>query len=413
MTNERHVLKLTVEESGAGCRVLAEYDSRVCENEVGMLPHDFRKALEALQAAILQSPGARATQRPGPKSQNPMMPADDTGPNLRAAAGALAIGPDEIMVREFGSQLFDFIFQRTVLELYGEGYARAKNAGQPLSIRLRVTHPGLSYVPWETLYDRTNGFYLATSQETLLTRAVDDHVGDNVPRGGRPIRVLAMTAHAKVLHGIALDSIDVDAEQVAMKKAFGDLNDGKRIKLSWTVSAQARELYRRFIRGDEGKPWDIFHFIGHGGYDPVKKMGFIVVQEEGGAKGIPLYSDDLRSIICQPGQTPGLVVLSSCTGAQSEPGVLFSSVAEQLIRGGVPAVIAMQFEISDNMGIAFSNTFYSYLVEDISIQSALAHTRRELKARSYGEWISPVLYLRGLNGEILHGHLTCVANAVR
>jgi hypothetical protein len=63
-------------------------------------------------------------------------------------------------------------------------------------------------------------------------------------------------------------------------------------------------------------------------------------------------------------------------------------------------VIAMQFEISDNMGVAFAETFYTYLVERIPLQAALAHTRAELKARQFGEWISPVLYMRGLDGEI-------------
>ena len=125
-------------------------------------------------------------------------------------------------------------------------------------------------------------------------------------------------------------------------------------------------------------------------------MGSIVVQEEGGSKGAALYADDLKAFVCQPGKTPGLVVLNSCSGAQAEPGMLFSSVAEELIRGGVPAVVAMQFEISDNMGIAFSNTFYSYLIENnLSIQAALAHTRRELKARNYGEWISPGVFTCG------------------
>lgn len=397
MTNERHVLKLTVEESGTRCRIVAEFDSKEREVEVDMLPDDLRKNLASLQAAILQSPGAR-TAEPSPRpKKDPPVSADNAGPNVRAA---LAAGSDEIMVREVGSRLFNFIFQRSVLDLYNECYANYRKLDQPLSIRLQVKHPGLSYVPWETLYDKTNGFYVTASQRTPFMRAVEDDDDDSARGGSRPIRVLAMAARAKLLNGILLDVIDVDAEQVAIKKAFGELDDGKRIKLSWTTSAQARDLNRRFIKGDDGKRWDIFHFIGHGGHDPGKKMGFIVVQDEGGSKGAALYADDLKAFVCTPGGTPALVVLNSCSGAQSEPGMLFSSVAEELIRGGVPAVIAMQFEISDNMGIAFSNAFYTYLVDNLPIQSALAHTRRELKARNYGEWISPVLYMRGLNGEI-------------
>jgi hypothetical protein len=312
----------------------------------------------------------------------------------------LASGSDERIVQEIGSQLFEFIFQRKILELYEDCYRTAQKDEQPFLIRLRINDPALSYVPWETMYDKKNRFYVTTSQSTPFTRAIDDY-GEERPMGSRrPIRMLGMAARVKVLNGIALDEIEVDAEQVAIKKALGDLNDGKRLKLSWIPSAKARDLNRRFLRGDEGKRWDLFHFVGHGGHDPDRQMGFIVVQEEGGSRGARLYADVLKIFLTQPGQTPCLVVLNSCSGAHAEPGSLFSSTAAELIQGGVPAVIAMQFEISDNMGLAFADTFYTYLADNVSIQAALAHTRAELKARQFGEWISPVLYMRGLDGEI-------------
>jgi hypothetical protein len=394
---------LTVEESGAGCRIVAEFNSTEREIEVGMLPDGFRGNLGALQAAILQSPGARNAElspRPRPAKTARTKAADASRPIVRDAAGTLAVGSHEVMVQEIGSQLFDFIFQRKVLELYAECYASTKKIGQPLSIRLHVKHPGLSYVPWETLYDKANRFYVTASQDTPFMRAVSDDDDERSPGGSRPIRILCMAARAKVLNGIALDVIEVDTEQVAIKNALAELDDGKRMKLSWIPSAKVRDLNRRFIKGDDGKRWDIFHFIGHGGHDPDRQTGFIVVQEDGGSKGKRLYANDLRTFVCQPGRTPGLVVLNSCSGAQAKPGVLFSSVATELIQGGVPAVIAMQFEISDKMGVAFSDAFYTYLADNVSIQSALAHTRAELKANQFGEWISPVLYMRGLNGEI-------------
>jgi CHAT domain-containing protein len=255
-------------------------------------------------------------------------------------------------------------------------------------------------VPWETLYDKKHRFHVTTSQNTPFVRAVDDDCAPKRLSTGRPIRILGMAARVKVLNGIALDQIEVDAEQVAIKNALGDLDDGIRAKLSWIPSAKVRDLNQRFLRGDAGQRWDIFHFIGHGGHDAEKGMGFIVVQEQRGSRGERLYADDLRACLTQPGQTPSLVILNSCSGAQGEPGSLFSSTAAELIHGGVAAVIAMQFEISDNMGVAFAETFYSYLVEKISIQAALTHTRLDLKARQFGEWISPVLYMRGLDGEI-------------
>ena len=62
----------------------------------------------------------------------------------------------------------------------------------------------------------------------------------------------------------------------------------------------------------------------------------------------------------------------------------------------------MQFEISDNMGVAFSNAFYTYLADGLSIERALANTRADLKADNFGEWISPVLYMRTDDGELFN-----------
>ena len=398
------VFNLTIEDSGdSHCRIVAEYNSTCREIEVEKLKPSFRQNLRPLQEAILQCAAARSADV-AMRARNENAAAagggDEAKPALRDAAGSLTSGSDERIVQEVGSQLFEFIFQRKILELYQECSHAARKDDQPFLIRLRVTDPTLAYVPWETMYDKKNRFYVTTSQSTPFMRAVDDYVEERRACAARPIRMLGMAARVKVLNGFPLDEIEVDAEQVAIKKALSELNDGKRMKLSWIPSAKARDLNRRFLRGDEGKRWDLFHFIGHGGHDPERQMGFIVVQEEGGSKGIRLYADSLKAFLTQPGQTPSLVVLNSCSGAQGEPGSLFSSTAAELIQGGVPAVIAMQFEISDNMGLAFADTFYTYLAENVSIQAALAHTRAELKARQFAEWISPVLYMRGLDGEI-------------
>jgi hypothetical protein len=398
------VFNLTIEDCGENhCRIIADYNSSSREIEVEKLKPSFRQNLRPLQEAILHSSGARSAEvalRPRNEIAAAADGGDDARPALRDAAGGLTSGSDERIVQEVGSQLFDFIFQRKILELYQECSQAARRDDEPFLIRLRVSDPALAYVPWETMYDKKNRFYVTTSQSTPFTRAVDDYGEERRMCAARPIRMLGMAARVKVLNGFPLDEIEVDAEQVAIKNALRELNDGKRLKLSWIPSAKARDLNRRFLRGDDGKRWDLFHFIGHGGHDPERQMGFVVVQEEGGSRGARLYADALKTFLTQPGQTPSLVVLNSCSGAQGEPGSLFSSTAAELIQGGVPAVIAMQFEISDNMGLAFADTFYTYLADNVSIQAALAHTRAELKARQFAEWISPVLYMRGLDGEI-------------
>jgi len=400
-------LAISVEpkESGSGYCIAATYGDTERDIETEPLPSTLRRDLTKLQEAILNSPGARGTgpvvaavhKTPISIGQRPSQDTDRQPEGLRAALPVLSFRSDERMVQEIGSKLFDFVFQRKIHDLYKEAYQAAKAGDKPLFVKLSI-NPDLAYVPWETLWDKDNHFFLSADQYTPFSRGPAVETGDFATTT-RPIRILGMAARVKTLNGIAVDTIDVDAEQAKIKKALENLA-AEKVKVSWIPSAKARDLNRALARGDEGKAWDIFHFIGHGGYDQESKTGFIVLQEEGGSKGSRLSSESLRGFLVQPRRTPKLVVLNSCSGSQAQPGDLFSSTAADLIQGGIPAVIAMQFEISDAMGIAFSDTFYTYLADGFSIQSALAHTRAVLKADGFGEWISPVLYMRTHDGRI-------------
>jgi hypothetical protein len=202
-----------------------------------------------------------------------------------------------------------------------------------------------------------------------------------------------MVARPRELMGTRLDMIDADTEQLMITGAMEQLERDKKVKLCWTTYGTTWELNRRLHKPDDGKAWNVFHFIGHGGFDEESGQGFIIIQEDGGARGIPLYAEDLRGMLAGP-QEPQLVVLNSCSGAQSQSGDLFSSTAAHLTLGRIPAVVAMQFEISDDMAKAFSRLFYSYLADGDGVRTALILTRLDLKTNGFAEWIAPVLYMR-------------------
>jgi hypothetical protein len=369
------------ETSTSRCRIQANVGSDTRQIEAEVLPPSFKQDIRQLQQAILQSGTSRAG---APKL-------------IHAVAAKLTTGADEKILREIGSQLFKFMFSGTIRDLYNKSRKEALAAEQPLFIKLHIKHPQLSYVPWEAIYDEANRSHISTRSFTPLARVAGDEQKSTATTPG-PIRILGMAARVKTVNGIPLDEIDADAEKTIMGEALSEARD--RVKVCWTRSARVADLGRSLARGDQGTRWDIFHFIGHGGFDEERDMGFIVVQEEGGAKGVPLYSEDLCAMLCQPQMTPKLVVLNSCSGAHSRSGDLFASVAADLTRAGIPAVVAMQFEITNQMGIDFSDAFYAYLASGKPVQEALAITRGELKARGSSEWISPVLYMRDREGTL-------------
>ncbi len=70
-----------------------------------------------------------------------------------------------------------------------------------------------------------------------------------------------------------------------------------------------------------------------------------------------------------------LAVLNACEGARQSSTDPFSGVAQALVQQGLPAVVAMQFEITDVAAQLFSQDFYAALADNYPIDAALAQAR--------------------------------------
>jgi WD40 repeat protein len=96
-----------------------------------------------------------------------------------------------------------------------------------------------------------------------------------------------------------------------------------------------------------------------------------------------------------------LVVLNACEGARSARDDPFGGVAQALVHQGIPAVIAMQFEISDPAALVFSQSFYQAVADGLPVDVATLEARRAMFAEgSEVEWATPVLYLRSPDGRV-------------
>jgi spore germination protein GerM len=101
----------------------------------------------------------------------------------------------------------------------------------------------------------------------------------------------------------------------------------------------------------------------------------------------------------QYGQTR-LVLLNACLGALPAGDDPFSSVGAALLRGGVPAVIAMQFELAEDAAAELARVFYAELIAGSPADLALTEARLHLYGRypTRLDWAIPVLFLRADDG---------------
>jgi len=148
-----------------------------------------------------------------------------------------------------------------------------------------------------------------------------------------------------------------------------------------------------------GAPFHVFHFIGHGGFDEAAQDGVLQFEDEsemsypvrGELLGMQLH--DHRSL--------RLAVLNACEGARSSRQDPFSGVAQSLLQQRVPAVIAMQFEISDGAAKVFAKEFYRAVAEGNPVDAAVCESRKALFKEEFGqEWATPVLYMRSQEGQL-------------
>ena len=96
-----------------------------------------------------------------------------------------------------------------------------------------------------------------------------------------------------------------------------------------------------------------------------------------------------------------VAILNACEGARTSRTDPFAGSAQSLVQQGIPAVIAMQFEIADDVASRFAHEFYGALADGYPIDASLTEARKAIFAAGREvEWGTPVLYLRAPDGRI-------------
>jgi hypothetical protein len=322
---------------------------------------ELRDRLQALEIALLRSGGTRR----------------------RIAS------PEEHTVQDFGKGLFESLLVGDVRTRYEMSLGEARRQGKGLRLKLRIQPSELAVLPWEFLYDARRDRYPSLSSNTPLVRYLDL---------SQPVEPLAVSPPLKVLgmvtNPLGLEPLDVEHEKRLVEEAIKGLREAGLLELTWLEGQTWRHLQRAMRLG----PWHVFHFVGHGGFDPATEEGALALSDDEGrmrllrARGLAELLDDHYPL--------RMVFLNSCEGARGSESDAFSSTAATLVRRGVPAVVAMQYEITDNAAIEFSRDFYDALADGLPVDAAVTEARAAVSMDSALEWGTPVLYMHAPDGRV-------------
>ncbi|HVN56257.1 MAG TPA: CHAT domain-containing protein [Anaerolineaceae bacterium] len=350
---------------------------------------------DAYRAVVLNSPAGEAETL----FQLPWLGSDLD--NLIRRMGHLRGGirrlesPESETARIFGSGLFNALFSNAVRSCFESSRARLKE-GSGLRLRLRLSEvPELLDVPWEFLYDPEADRFLILSVETPLVRYIDlPHVAGPL-QVQPPLEIIAAISSPRDYR-----PLDVAREWDKLKQALSDLEKNGLVRMHGLESATLANLHRQLRR----QACHIFHFIGHGIFDEAAQDGILLFEDEGN-RGRPVTGRELGTLFYDYRSSMRLVMLNACEGARTSRSDPFAGAAQSLVQKGIPAVIAMQFEISEEAAITLAHEFYSALSEGYPVDAALSEARKSIYTQSAEytsnvEWGTPVLYMRSPDGVI-------------
>jgi serine/threonine protein kinase/formylglycine-generating enzyme required for sulfatase activity len=295
------------------------------------------------------------------------------------------------LAREFGATLFERLFSGTVLEAF-----RASRSALPPSERLRLRlrlPPDLASIPWELLYDPRDEQFLALTHDLALLRYPELPVRLAPLKVDGPLRVVVVLASPA---GGDYPPIRLDRELHRIESVLRNARAQGRIALDVIRGHGTLDQLRARLRAPEAV--HVLHVLCHGDLDEAR--GGVLIFEDADGAAEPIGADHLRTLLQR--RAPQLVLLNACLGATPADDDPFSSVGAALLRGGVPAVIAMQFELAEDAAVELARVFYAELAAGAPVDLALTEARLDLSGRypQRLDWAIPVLFLRAETGAL-------------
>lgn len=310
--------------------------------------------------------------------------------------GGAPVAPREpIEAREAGRALFEALFTGRLGIALALGLPDG-TGNQARGLRLRlIVDPhqrdcaAVAALPWELLYDPARGF-LALDGRTPVVRFLEVDAPHRVQPIRGALRVLVVLASPR-----GLPPLDLARERAAVESWRRTGGVEVEVLERATLDALGERLRRR--------RYHVLHFTGHGDYLAGEEGGVLCFERADGTAE-PIDSEVLGALL---GKCPSvrLVVLNACSSGRMprrEGRDPYAGVASALVRAGAPAVVAMQFPISDRAAVRFCTDFYRWLAEGDPIDAAVADGRLGIR-REVGsgiEWAAPVLHLRVTGGRL-------------
>jgi hypothetical protein len=306
----------------------------------------------------------------------------------------------ELDANTYGNRLTETLFHNERFRTAFEGALDVTEGGSPTaSVRLRLCiepgSPELHSVGWETLRHPRKNTPIATNPYLYLSRFMysPDWRPVTTEARGR-LRALGVAANPRNLSG-DLAPVEVDAlDQI--ETALGEAIPLERLpRGSVTLDALLTQLKSGY---------EILFVICHGSVSGGASY-LLFEKKDGNVDAVP--ATHFAERIAELEKPPRLIVLMSCRSAGNgelrylgQGGEVLAMVGPRLTAAGVPAVLGIQGDISQEAGRTFLEEFARLLREDGEVDRVVNQARAKMRTQDglKDESWRPVLFLRTRSG---------------
>jgi hypothetical protein len=292
----------------------------------------------------------------------------------------------------YGQALSADLFAPEALKMaFAQALARAATGSLRLRLLFGPTAQHLHGLLWETLRNPLDDTLLAANQNILFSRYLAGNGSREVrlrPRSA--VRALVAVSNPRDLDDYGLDSVDVEGELDRAKDSLKGIHVA-----SLPSGAEACTLAGLVRRLQEG--YDILYLAAHGSL--AKDQAWLWLQDERGQVQ-RVSGGELAGQVRLLDKPPLLVVLASCESAGYASGSALQALGPQISEAGVPAVIAMQGEISMQSVARSMPVFFERLLRDGLVDRAMAAARATLSAAGAQDLWMPALFMRLKDGSL-------------
>ena len=276
------------------------------------------------------------------------------------------IAQNSKLIREFGSELFKAVFASEVLGYYKSLSKKAKQIR--LKLFFKKQEPELLRLPWEFMFDGTN--FLSAYPRISISRVLEGIPSRDRGKIQGKIKILAVISSPLDLKDY--QRLQIEREKVLILQAVDRAVAANRIEIDFEDESSLRNIQTRF---DE-ESYHILHYTGHGEYSEKEHKAYLLLEDDSGNSRV--VDNETIATLLSGYPSLRLVVLSGCQTAKTSGITAFSDLSTPLLRKGIPAVLSMQYSVSDESAMQLAKKLYTEISQGTPIDLALTKARKEL-----------------------------------